>query len=100
MSPPENRGVSKTHSLFVADLKVYQESHEILRDVNEVILQASHDTGACYDVSKCAEILLERGWMDRVEGLEVLEERMKTIDPDENEIYKVLGIEQADRIKT
>ena len=61
MSPQENRGVSKTHSLFVADLKVYQESHEILRDVNEVILQASHDTGACYDVSKCAEILLERG---------------------------------------
>ena len=38
--------------------------------------------------------------MDRVEGLDVLEERMKTIDPDENEIYKVLEIEQADRIKT
>ena len=61
MSPPENKGVSKTHSLFVDDLKVYQESHEILRDVNEVIKQASHDTGACYGVSKCAEIVFERG---------------------------------------
>ena len=57
MSPPENRGVSKTHSLFVDDLKVYQESHEILRDVNEVIVQASHDTGGCYHVLKCAEIV-------------------------------------------
>ena len=25
---------------------------------------------------------------------------MKTMDPDENEIYKFLGIEQADRIRT
>ena len=48
MSPPENRDASRTHDLFVDDLKVYQESHEILRDVNEVIVQASHDTGACY----------------------------------------------------
>ena len=65
---------------------MYQESHEILRDVNEVIVQARHDTGACYGVSKCAEIVLEGGNMVRGEGLEVLEERMKTMDPDENEI--------------
>ena len=38
--------------------------------------------------------------MVRGEGLEILKERMKTIDPDENEIYKFLGIEQADGIKT
>ena len=31
--------------------------------------------------------------MVREEGLQVLEERMKTMDPDENEIYKFLGIE-------
>ena len=48
-----SRDVSRTHSLFVDDLKVYQESHELLRDVNEVIVPASHDTGACYGVSKC-----------------------------------------------
>ena len=34
------------------------------------------------------------------EGLEVLEERMKTIEPDKYEIYKLLGIEQTDGIKT
>ena len=38
--------------------------------------------------------------MIRGEGLQVLEERMKTMNPDENETYKFLGIEQADGIKT
>ena len=28
------------------------------------------------------------------EGLHVLNERMKTIDPDANEIYKFIGVEQ------
>ena len=99
MGPPGGRDVSRMHSLFVDDLKVYQESHEILKKVNEAIVQASHDTGACYRISKCAEIIFERSKMIKGEGLEVLEERMKTMDPDENEIYKFLGIEQADGIK-
>ena len=37
--------------------------------------------------------------MVKREGLEVLEERMKAIDQDENEIYKFLLIELADGIK-
>ena len=78
MCPPGNRDVSRTHSLFIDDLKVYQESHKIFRDVNEVIVQASHDTGACYGVSKSAEIVFERGKMVRGEGLEILEKRMKS----------------------
>ena len=100
MGPPGTRDVSRTHSLFVDDLKGYQESHEIIRDVNKVIVQASHDTGACYGVSKCAEAVFKRGKMVSGEGLEVLEERMKVMDPNENEIYKFMGIEQADGIKT
>ena len=59
--------VSRTHGLFVDDLKVYQESHEILRDVSEVLVQASHDTGPCYGVSKYTEIVFERGKMVRGE---------------------------------
>ena len=42
----------------------------------------------------------ERGKIVRGEGLEVLEERMKMMDPDKYEIYKFLGIEQVDGIKT
>ena len=80
-------------------MKLYQESHEILRDVNGVILQGSQDTGAYYGVSNCAEIAFERGKMDRGEELEVQEKRMKTIDSGKNEIYKFLGLEQADGTK-
>ena len=100
MGEPGKRDVSRTHSLFVDDLKVYQESHSLLKEINEVIVQASLDTGACYGVSKCAEIVFERGKMVKGEGLQVLQERMKTLEPDQEEVYKFLGVEQADGIKT
>ena len=100
MGEPGNHVVKRTHSLFVDDLKVYQESPNALKIVNETIVQASHNTGACYGVSKCAEIIFQNGKMVRGERLQVLEERMKTMNPDENEIYKFLGIEQTDGIKT
>ena len=99
MGEPGNRVVKRTHSLFVDDLKVYKESYEVLETVNEIIVQASHDTGACYGVSKCAEIIFKNGKMARGEGFQVLEERMKIMDPDENETYKFLGIEQADGVR-
>ena len=44
--------------------------------------------------------MFEHGKMVRGKGLQVLEERMKAMDPDENEIYKFLGIQQADGIQT
>ena len=97
---PGNRIVNRTHSLFVDDLKQYQESHQKLKDVNKMLVQASLDTGACYGVSKCAEIIFEHGKMTKGKGLQVLEERMQMMDSDENEIYKFLGVEQADGIKT
>ena len=78
---------------------MYQESHKTLKDVNEMIVQASNYTGACYRVTKCAEAVFERGKMVKGEGSQVLNQKMKTIDPDENEIYKFLGVEQADGIK-
>ena len=34
------------------------------------------------------------------EGLQVLQERMKTLNPDQEEMYKFLGVEQADGIRT
>ena len=71
-----------------------------MKDVNETIVQASHDTGACYGVAKCAEIIFEKGKIVRGEELQVLQERMKTMDLDQKEIYKFLGVEQTDGIKT
>ena len=82
MGKPGKRGVKGTRSLFVDDLKVYQENHKTLKDVNEMIVQASNDTSACYGVAKCAEVAFERGKMVKGEGLQVLNERMRTADPD------------------
>ena len=35
MGEPGNRIVKRTHSLFVNDLKVYQETHNVLKNVNK-----------------------------------------------------------------
>ena len=100
MGEPWNRDIKCTHSLFLDDLKVYQKSHKILKDVNQIIVQASHDTGACYGAAKCTEIVFEPGKMVKSEGLQVLQERIKAMETDQKEIYKFLGVEQADGIKT
>ena len=85
-------------SVFVDDLKIYQESHQKLVIVNEMIVKASMDTGACYGVKKCAEVVFRRGKMIKGEGLTVLEEKMEALDPEKNAIYKFLGCEQVDKI--
>ena len=36
--------------------------------------------------------------MIKGEGLEVLEERMKALDPNQNEVYKFLGCEQEEKL--
>ena len=57
MGQPRKIEVEWTHSSFIDGLKVYQENQKMLKDVKETILQASHGTGACYGVTKCAEII-------------------------------------------
>ena len=44
--------------------------------------------------------MFEHGKMMKGEGLQVLQERMKILDPDQEEMYKFLGVEQVDGIKT
>ena len=39
MGTPGERNVKRTHSLFVDDLKAYQESHKALKDANEITVQ-------------------------------------------------------------
>ena len=98
MGPPGERNLKRTHSLFIDDLKVYQQNHKKLEIANEMIVKASSDTGACYGVKKCAEIVFMCGKMEKGDGLKVLEERMRALDPKQNEVYKFLGCEQADKI--
>ena len=92
------RGMKRTHSLFVDDLKVYQENHQKLEVANETSVKASMDTGACHGVKECEEIVFKKGKMVKGIGLAVLEEKMKALDPSRNENYKFLGCEQADKL--
>ena len=59
-------------------------------------VKASMDTGAVYGVEK---IVFQDLKMIRGEGLTVLEENMKSLGPNQNEVYKFLGCKQADKIE-
>ena len=98
MGQKDEERMKRTHSLFIDDLKTYQENQQKLEIANETIVKASMDTGACYGVKKCAEIVFKKGKMIKGEGLTVLEEKMEVLDPNKNEIYTSLGCEQANKI--
>lgn len=63
--------------------------------MNETTVQARHDTGTCFSVVKCTEIVFEHK-MVKGEELKLLDERMRTMDTDDNQIYNFLGVEPAD----
>ena len=64
---------------------------------NEIIVKASDDTGAVYGVKKCAEIVFRRGKMTKGEGLTILEEKTKALDPEKDDFCTILGTEQGSR---
>ena len=88
MGLPGSRDVKRTHSLYIDDLKIYQESHDLVVAVNDTIVKASQDIRACYGIEKCAEIVFEHGLMVKGEGLENLEQRMQSLDPSSIDTYK------------
>ena len=93
------RNVSRGHILFVDDLKVYQGSHDLLKEINETIVQARIDTSASYGISMSAEIVFKRGRIVEGKGLHVLQERMEPLDPTQDEMYRFLVVEQSNGIK-
>ena len=74
---------------------MYQENHNSLEAVDEMIIKTSHDTAACYSITKCGEVVFEHGKMVKGEGLDGLDERMNALEPDRNKMYRFLGCEQA-----
>ena len=60
MHPPGKREIKGTHSLFIDNLKTHQQNHQKLKMVNEILIQASMDTGVIYGVKKCAEIVFKK----------------------------------------
>ena len=73
----------------------YSENHQKLVIANETIVKTSMDKGVCYGVKKCAEIVFRKGKMVKGEGLPVLEEKMKALDPEKNEYTSSLDVSKA-----
>ena len=65
---------------------------------NDIIGRASDDTGAVYDVKKCAEILFKRGEIIKGESSIILDKNVEALEPEKKEFYKFLGIEQVKQI--
>ena len=83
---PGRRCIKRMHSLFIDDINVYQGNHQKLEIVNETIVKESRDTEVCYGIKKCAEIVCRKEKMVKEEGLLVLEEKMKALDPPRKEL--------------
>ena len=66
--------------------------------VNRILVQASIDTVVVNGANKCSEIIFIKGNIIKTEELQIMQERMKALDPNGNEIYKFLRCEQAERI--
>ena len=47
------------------------KSHKILKDVKEIIKQASLNNGACYWAGQCVAIMLQKAEMVRVKMLQL-----------------------------
>ena len=63
-----------------------------------MIVKASMDTGACYGVKKCAEIVFRKGKMIKGEELGCFGKKMDALDPNKSEFYRFLGCKQAVKI--
>ena len=85
LAQPGERHIKRTHSFFIDGLKVHQENHQKLKIVNEKIVKASMDTGACYGVKKCVRVIFKNGKVVKGEELAILEERVKALHPEQNE---------------
>jgi hypothetical protein len=81
---------------FIDDLKVVQGSEADLQRANSIIGKVSTAMGMKFGVNKCAEIVYKRGKMVKGEGLELKEGSVKALNPEEDEYYTFLGIEEGD----
>ena len=85
---PGQHGIKRTHSFLTDDLNMFQQDRQMLQVANKIIVTANMDTGACFIVKKGAEVVYNAGKMIKRQGLTGLEEKMKALDPEQNEVYK------------
>ena len=92
----EDGEVRVTHSYYIDDLRTIQESKGKQELINETVTRMSKDIGMEFGVKKCAELKFTKGKMEHSNGLEMFEERIRTLNPGEEEFYTFLGIPEGE----
>ena len=91
-----NREPKVTHFYFIDDLKVVESNEKDLQETKRIVAGMSQDTGMTFGVSKCAKVEYKRGKMHKGVGLQIDNNKAECLDPEDNEYYKFLGIEEGD----
>ena len=81
--------------MFIDDLRSYQENHKQTEEGYEIIVRASNDTGAVYDVKNKQKVLFKRREMIKGEGLMILDKKTEVLKPEKKKFYTFLGIEKG-----
>ena len=96
LGPRNNTGPKVAHFYFTDNLKVVESNEKDLQETNRIVTGMSQHTGMTFGVSKCAEVAYKRGIMAKEEGLHIDYNKTECLDPEDNEYYIFLGIEEGD----
>ena len=86
------------HLMYMDDIKLFAKNEKELETLIHTIRIYSRDIGMEFGIEKCAMLVMKSGKRHMTDGMELPnKDKIKTLT--ENEIYKYLGILEADTIK-
>ena len=94
-----SRSQEKTnHLMYMDDIKLFTKNEKDLETLIHTVIIYSQDIGMEFGIEKCAMLVMKSGKRHTTDGMELPnQDKMRTLG--ENEIYKYLGILEADTIK-
>ena len=88
------------HLLFMEDLKLYGRNESQLDYLIQSVRVVSEDISMEFGISKCATLIMKRGKVIESEGITLPGDKViRSLNSDEEEGYKYLGVLEADNIK-
>ena len=85
------------HLLFMNDLKLHSRSEKGLDSLVQTVHVFNEDIGMEFGIEKCAMLVMEKGKVMQSVGIELPDgKNIKSLQ--EGEIYKYLGILEADKL--
>ena len=93
-----NNGEKINHLLYKDDLKLYAKSEKELDLLIQTVRVFSKDIGMQFGIEKCSTLVMKRGKRIKSDGIKMPDDQViKSLK--EGEVYKYLGILQADEVQ-